>query len=48
MGRVDIFVHWFVRTQLCEDVAQDNGQPAESSVDVLALWLMWFTTTPFP
>ena len=41
-------VHWFVRTQLCKDIAQNNGWLTESSIDALALWLMWFTTTPFP
>jgi hypothetical protein len=43
---LDRFVDRFVRTRLCEDVTQNNGWPAESSVNALALWLMWFTTTP--
>ena len=42
---LDTFVDRFVRARLCEDVAQHNGWPAESSVNALALWLMWFTTT---
>lgn len=42
---LDNFVDRFVRARLCEDVAQHNGWPAESSVNALALWLMWFTTT---
>ena len=42
---LDIFVDRFVRARLCEDVAQNHGWPAESSVNALALWLMWFTTT---
>lgn len=42
---LDGFVDRFVRARLCEDVVQHNGWPAESSVNALALWLMWFTTT---
>ena len=42
---LDKFVDRFVRARLCEDVAQNNGWPAESSINALALWLMWFTTT---
>ena len=42
---LDGFVDRFVRARLCENAAQYNGWPAESSVNALALWLMWFTTT---
>jgi hypothetical protein len=42
---LDGFVDRFVRARLCENIAQYNGWPVESSVNALALWLMWFTTT---
>ena len=37
------FVDRFVRERLSEN--EHNGWPADSSVNSLALWLMWFTTT---
>lgn len=39
------FVDRFVRERLCENAAEHNGWPDDSSVNSLALWLMWFTTT---
>jgi hypothetical protein len=42
---LDRFVDRFVRTRLCEDAEMNNGWPADNSVNALALWLMWFTTT---
>ena len=42
---LDRFVDRFVRTRLWEDAAMNNGWPADNSVNALALWLMWFTTT---
>jgi hypothetical protein len=39
------FADRFVRARLREDASQYNGWPAESSINALALWLMWFTTT---
>lgn len=35
----------FVRTRLYEGAATNNGWPEESSINAVALWLMWFTTT---
>ncbi|KZP26511.1 hypothetical protein FIBSPDRAFT_782032 [Athelia psychrophila] len=37
------FVDRFVRERLCDTAY--NGWPAESTVNAVALWLMWFTTT---
>jgi hypothetical protein len=42
---LDTLMDQLVRARLCEDVPQHNGCPAESSVNALARWLMWFTTT---
>lgn len=37
------FVDRFVRERLWEGREQTHGWPQESSVNALALWLMWFT-----
>jgi hypothetical protein len=42
---LDTFVGQFVIAWLREDVVQHNDWPAESNVNALALWFMWFTTT---
>jgi hypothetical protein len=43
---LNVFVDRFVRARLNEDTARHNGWPTDSSVNALALWLMWFMTTP--
>ena len=40
------FVDRFVRQRLYDNAGASDGWPAESSVNAIALRLLWFTTTP--
>ncbi|EGO31272.1 hypothetical protein SERLADRAFT_353830 [Serpula lacrymans var. lacrymans S7.9] len=42
---LDNFVDEFVRTRLYEGSTQLNGWPSDNTLNSLALWLMWMTTT---
>lgn len=44
-ARLGDFIDRFVRARLCDGAAASNGWPAENSINALALWLLWFTTT---
>lgn len=43
-ARLHTFVDRLVRERLWEGRENHNGWPAESNLNALALWLMWFTT----
>ncbi|KAI0937449.1 hypothetical protein AcV5_005355 [Taiwanofungus camphoratus] len=43
---LDAVLDEFMRTRLWEDRERSNGWPAESTINALAIWLVWLRMTP--